>query len=535
MRVTCLKVLTFVVSFHSSLLSGVSKRIRPMAEARRKRPLEAESFEGSDDEEESRKKRFHFEVNRIRRELNNAGKENDVEKALELFDLAVENDYPLNQKSCQVILHLLSGGENWLEKLGTASENCSLGDDKSNGDTPSQAMSICNRDKEIYDYMKTRRIELNEFIYTGLARIAAICGNYSRAFSIAQDCKAFNTGKCKPRLRTYTPALLGFCSSGNVKQAMEVESEMRRLDLQLTEHEYRAMLEAVIKTGDKVYGNYILECMLREITNVEEKTAKVLETYFNSFQENSKEENGAAACTYTVSRSKVDVQGICSSSNEKLEKLDLKKGEMMTLAEKISNLALKRESRSDAFQTFQKWLERHGPYDLIIDGANVGFFGQAKGGTFVFAQVELMLEKVKELWPNRKPLVVLHNRRLHHFTKDNKANAALVDKLKSNHEIFASPSGSNDDWYWIYAAVLSGENGLLVTNDEMRDHIFQTLASRYFQKWKLCHQVHFSVYGKDVDLKEPGNYTKCIQRSGKGSWHFPIKDSSEWLCAECNA
>jgi proteinaceous RNase P len=513
-----------------------------MAEARRKRPFEAEPLDGSeDDEEATRKKRFHFEVNRIRRELNNAGKENDVKKALELFDLAVENDYPLNQKSCQVILHLLSGGENWLEKLGTASENCGLnGDNESNSDNgnKSHVLSICNRDKDIYDYMKTRRIELNEFIYTGLARIAAICGNYSRAYSIAQDCKAFNTGKSKPRLRTYTPALLGFCSSGNVKQAMEVENEMRRLDLQLTEHEYRAMLEAVVKTGDKVYGNYILECMLREITTVEELTAKVLETYFNSFQENDSkgegENGGGDACTYTVSRSKVDAGGMCSSSNEKLEKLDLKKGEIKTLAEKISNLALKRESRSDAFQTFQKWCERHGPYDLIIDGANVGFFGQAKGGMFVFGQVELMLEKVKELWPNRKPLVVLHNRRLHHFTKDSKANAALVDKLKNNHEIFASPSGSNDDWYWIYAAVLSGENGLLVTNDEMRDHIFQTLASRYFQKWKLCHQVHFSVYGKEVTLMEPGNYTKCIQRSGRGSWHFPIKDSQEWLCAKCN-
>ena len=27
--------------------------------------------------------------------------------------------------------------------------------------------------------------------------------------------------------------------------------------------------------------------------------------------------------------------------------------------------------------------------------------------------------------------------------------------------------------YWIYAAVTAGEHGLLVSNDEMRDHIFQ--------------------------------------------------------------
>ena len=27
--------------------------------------------------------------------------------------------------------------------------------------------------------------------------------------------------------------------------------------------------------------------------------------------------------------------------------------------------------------------------------------------------------------------------------------------------------------YWIYAAVTAGEHGLLISNDEMRDHIFQ--------------------------------------------------------------
>ena len=33
------------------------------------------------------------------------------------------------------------------------------------------------------------------------------------------------------------------------------------------------------------------------------------------------------------------------------------------------------------------------------------------------------------------------------------------------------------DRYWIYAAVTAGRQGLLVSNDEMRDHIFQ--ARRY--------------------------------------------------------
>ena len=32
--------------------------------------------------------------------------------------------------------------------------------------------------------------------------------------------------------------------------------------------------------------------------------------------------------------------------------------------------------------------------------------------------------------------------------------------------------------YWLYAAIAAGEDGLLVSNDEMRDHTFQLLAPR---------------------------------------------------------
>ena len=43
--------------------------------------------------------------------------------------------------------------------------------------------------------------------------------------------------------------------------------------------------------------------------------------------------------------------------------------------------------------------------------------------------------------------------------------------------------------YWMYAAVKAGPQGLLISNDQMRDHLFQLLAPRFFQKWKQRHQV----------------------------------------------
>lgn len=43
--------------------------------------------------------------------------------------------------------------------------------------------------------------------------------------------------------------------------------------------------------------------------------------------------------------------------------------------------------------------------------------------------------------------------------------------------------------YWMYAAVKAGPKGLLISNDEMRDHMFQLLAPRFFHKWKQRHQA----------------------------------------------
>ena len=47
--------------------------------------------------------------------------------------------------------------------------------------------------------------------------------------------------------------------------------------------------------------------------------------------------------------------------------------------------------------------------------------------------------------------------------------------------MFNTPAGSNDDWYWLYAAVWLGRSVKVVTNDEMRDHHFGMLRPRSFQ------------------------------------------------------
>lgn len=58
----------------------------------------------------------------------------------------------------------------------------------------------------------------------------------------------------------------------------------------------------------------------------------------------------------------------------------------------------------------QKWLEENGPFSVIIDGANVAFWGQSfERGQFQFSQIGDVVETVCAEMPDKKPLVVSLN------------------------------------------------------------------------------------------------------------------------------
>ena len=89
--------------------------------------------------------------------------------------------------------------------------------------------------------------------------------------------------------------------------------------------------------------------------------------------------------------------------------------------------------------------------------------------------------------------------------------------------------GTNDDWYWLYAAAQTG--AMVVTNDQMRDHDFQMLSPRQFLQWKERHQVFYQFVGqyrREPKLLYPPKYSERIQRALDGSaWHFPVQSSAQ--------
>lgn len=156
-------------------------------------------------------------------------------------------------------------------------------------------------------------------------------------------------------------------------------------------------------------------------------------------------------------------------------------------------------------------------FDVVIDGANVGYFKRnfANAPKYVdYKQIDWVIEHFSSNGNNI--LLIMHER---HFGKKlmPKWAEGIVKKWDDAGILYRTPHGSNDDWFWMHAALWCGHGTQVLSNDLMRDHHFQMLAYRSFLRWKERHQVNFDFGDwngnkREVKLKRPGVYSRRIQR-----------------------
>ncbi|KAL4448170.1 hypothetical protein ABPG75_005389 [Micractinium tetrahymenae] len=384
------------------------------------------------------------------------------------------------------------------------------------------------------------RLPLSETCFTALARLAAAQGDASRAFELAQEAVAHGID---PKLRSFTPAVIAYAEQGDADKAFEVDAAIAAQQLDLTEAEFARLLQAAAAGASWERAASVLRRIGSELTVLQPETLARVRTLFASPAAatagaggGAVEGAGGAAAGggggWEVGPTTISPSGQCSACGGQLKALDLSAEEMRTFAEGIAAIAERQEKRPNDFQQFKEWLAKHGPFGAVIDGANVALFGQNfESGGFNFGQIKAVMNHLASRHPDLKPLLMLHVGR----TKAPQARAPaaqeLLRQLTEAGSFYATPAGSNDDWYWIYASVTAGERGLLVSNDEMRDHIFQLLAPKYFLKWKQRHQVKYRFSTAGLELDYPAPYTTCVQQLECGSWVFPGADGS-WLCAK---
>ncbi|KAG9455044.1 hypothetical protein H6P81_007948 [Aristolochia fimbriata] len=484
-----------------------------------------------------KKKKAFTPEGEFRFKLETCSKKNDLSQALSLYENALSQNLSLNISLINTLLYLCSN---------------SLSSPLSDSREPSTDQSAIEKGFEIYNHMLDHNMSPTEATITAVARLAAAKEDGDFAFKLVKDLEKY---KILPRLRTYGPALLTFCRKLEADMAYSVEEDMTAKGVVLEEPEISALLKVSVDTDkhDKVY--LYLQKLRSSVKCVSGSTGEIIESWFRGklasevstldWDVNKVKEvvsmNGGGwhglgwlgKGAWEVCKSQIQPDGRCLTCCQDLVPVDIDHVETEKFAESIASLAAQREARAN-FSQFQKWLENHPGYEAIVDGANVGFFQQNFiGGGFSVSQIESVVRELCRRGEKKWPLVILHNQRVEALMKT-PSSRELLEEWQAQGALYTTPKGSNDDWYWIYAAVKN--KCLMVTNDEMRDHIFELLGQDFFLRWKERHHVHYTFAKGDVILKMPPLYSTVIQESATGSWHFPLAGefSDEalrtWLC-----
>ncbi|KAJ3681481.1 hypothetical protein LUZ60_015970 [Juncus effusus] len=487
----------------------------------------------------------------LRYELDQCSKHGDTARALELYDQALQSKTPLTLQHYNRLLYLCSLTSAPTTADVTNPENSSTADVTTEKNAVSKEEAI-KRGFEIYKRMREdEHIVADEAAYTALARLAAAKRDPHLAFDLV---KRMAQGGIPPKLRSYGPALHGFCDMGLVDLAHEVESHMDSHGIVPEESELAALLQLNSTKGqaDQVYR--LLHKIRPLIRQVSEPTADIIQSWFRSASSSSvgsaswdpqliKKEvtrrgggwhgvGWLGAGEWRVQRSEMDGLGACIKCGERLVCIDIDPQETEGFRKSLVSLPGFRNAKN-AFLQFTKWLEKNGPFDAVIDAANVGLCNQRD---FSFHQVRNVISEIREASPSKKmPLIILHAKRLNDEIARIPKNKRIIESWSRAGVLYATPPGSNDDWYWLYAAVSC--KSLLVTNDEMRDHLFQLLGTSFFPRWKEKHQVRMTFSREGVKLHMPPTYSIVIQESENGSWHIPtitgddLETPRQWICA----
>lgn len=421
------------------------------------------------------------------------------------------------------------------------------------------------------DMRKLYKKQLKETTYTAMIRCYSINADVQKAYELYLE---MQDNDVTPKLRTFLPMLTQYTAESNLNQSLKLFDELTtKYKLTPSEREYVLVLQVTcVNKNSRFYD--ILNSFKEDVLVPSSDTWTVMKAWFSSLDTEQ----------YLIHESTVNDAGIIQVNNEKLQSIDLNSETKQLLLSQIEEFAIDQKTRvsvnsstdepaseevqvgkkrkhsvAESSVRLEKWskfkvwldniLEKRCGYDVIVDGANVGYYKQNYAGApshVDYHQINAMLLKLRHLGYN--PLLILHCRHLFKNVVPNDA-AAVVDKWRADGILFETPGGCNDDWFWLYMAMYL--NCKIVTNDEMRDHHFLMLSPRSFARWRERNQIHFSfgtwlntsTYDsgatgmiRDANLVIPKVYshrTQIISYSNSNrlpSYYVPLLESDSWLC-----
>jgi len=432
--------------------------------------------------------------------------------------------------------------------------------------------------QRIQKRMQELHLALTENAYTALVRLYSRTGHMEQAEQLLEE--AERTQQCKPRLRLYACLLTAFCqknSHDDLVSAVQIWHRLSQKGLALTEKEYGTLLQCSVATGDATVLERVLTDLSEDVPVPARATTATIKEWFESPHAsggNEEEPSATALILAQISSSTTSttmgpvvnpgagwtVSEACPVEAETgkllsgclqgefLQPVELSHQaweEMKSMNESIAVTGKVSENDSLVFQgggkgrkrqvdgkalqerkrhwaAFQNDLEhrqRNGrPVDVLIDGANVGFYEQNFAGApkhVDYGRIDWVVQHF--LRQSKSVLLVMHSRHFSPRLMPASAQPILRRWLEAG-VLYRTPPGMDDDWFWLHAALHFGPGTLVVTNDEMRDHHFQMVAPRSFLRWRDRHQVHFNFGAweeKSPDKKKAKTGTSSPSRSSR--------------------
>ncbi|KAL1284376.1 Mitochondrial ribonuclease P catalytic subunit [Trichinella pseudospiralis] len=208
----------------------------------------------------------------------------------------------------------------------------------------------------------------------------------------------------------------------------------------------------------------------------DESAVESFKNYFASFTE----------IEWTVDCGIVTEKFCCSCCGNALKQLALSDEEFKLLKDDVIRgivfgKDLYRQTTPEEFVRFQQFLNKNGPFDVVVDGCNVAYLGGPASSDVQIRRITRLV-RVLRFELNFKNILVVGREHFMRFAPDS---------LRTMAKLFSVSDLTTDDVYVIAAAMNSGKHCYIVTNDMLQTHCHKlmVLNQAYFYRWRDMRQI----------------------------------------------
>ncbi|XP_069882701.1 mitochondrial ribonuclease P catalytic subunit isoform X3 [Dipodomys merriami] len=385
---------------------------------------------------------------------------------------------------------------------------------------------------DVYEIMKSRYKRLESSGYSLLIRGLIHSDRWREALLLLEDMKKVII----PSKKNYSDCIQGALLHQDVDTAWNLHQELLGHNIIPMMETLKAFFDFGKGIKDDHYSNKLLDILLYLRNNQlypGESFVHSIKTWFESMP--GKQWKGQ----FTT----IQESGQCLGCGKTLESIHLSPEEYEYLKGKIMKDVIDggdqyRKTTPQELKRFQEFINSCPPFDIVIDGLNVGkMYTKARDS-------QVLLNVVSQLAKQNLQLLVLG--RKHMLTRHARWRKDEMEMIRKQASCFFADNISEDDPFLLYATLNSGNHCKFITNDLMRDHkacLPDVKTQHLFFKWQQGHQLAIinRFPGSKITFQRILRYDTVVQTTGD-SWHIPYDEDlverysyevpTKWLCLQ---